>query len=199
MPGAAFDLAHLPPSIVDAIEAGFAAARARLRGAANAALGAPVNGWRVKTDIGRYGKNYELRAVVAMSALGANLPEDAVYPVADADASGQPLSGEHRYRLRFAPGELPPVKGFWSVTMYNDKHFLVANPLGRYALGDRDAMHAAPDGTLDLVIQQDDPGPSLHANWLPAPAGAFSLMMRLYFPKAAVLDGRWRPPPVTRL
>lgn len=198
-PGAPFDLAQLPASVADAVDGGVAAARARIRGAGLEALGKPVNGWRVRLDLGRYGTSYEQRATIALMGLGANLPEDAVYPATDTDAAGQPLSGENRYRIRFAPGELPPVKAFWSLTIYNEHHFLVANPLGRYALGDRDPVRAEPDGTLDFYIQHDDPGPDKRANWLPAPAGGFSLTMRLYFPKAAVLDGRWRPPPVARL
>jgi hypothetical protein len=198
-PGAPFDLAQLPASIADAVEGGVAAARARIRGAGLEAMGKPVNGWRVRLDLGRYGTSYEQRAVIALMGLGANLPEDAVYPATDVDAAGQPLSGENRYRIRFAPGELPPVKAFWSVTIYNEHHFLVANPLGRYALGDRDPVRAEPDGTLDFYIQHDDPGPDKRANWLPAPADGFNLVMRLYFPKAAVLDGRWRPPPVERV
>jgi hypothetical protein len=198
VPGEPFDLGHLPASIVDAVEGGVAAARARLHGATMAALGKAVNGWRVQLDLGRYGTNYEHRAQVALLALGANLAEDAVYPATDVDAAGQPLSGENRYLLRFPPGTLPPVKAFWSVTMYGADHYLAANPIGRYALGDRDPMRADPDGTLDMFIQHDDPGPDKRANWLPAPAGSFSLIMRLYYPKAAVLDGAWKPPPVVR-
>ena len=198
-PGEPFDPARLPASIVDAVEGGVAAARARLRGAGPDAMGKVVNGWRMRTDLGRYGTNYEQRAVVAIVGLGANLAEDSVYPGTNVDAAGQPLSGEHRYRLRFSPGALPPVRGFWSLTIYNDKHFLVANPIGRYALGDRDPTRAEPDGTLDLLIQRDDPGPEKRANWLPAPAAGFTLALRLYFPKPAVLDGTWRPPAVVRV
>ena len=198
-PGAPFDLTRLPASIVDAIEGGVAAARARLHGTTMATLAKPVNGWRIQLDLGRYGTNYELRAGVALMGLGANLAEDAVYPGTDVDAAGQPLTGEHRYLLRFPPGELPPVKAFWSITMYDDKHFLVANPLGRYALGDRDPLRAAPDGALELFLQQDDPGPERRSNWLPAPAGGFNLIMRLYHPKPAVLDGTWTPPALVRV
>lgn len=85
------------------------------------------------------------------------------------------------------------------MTLYGADHFLAANPLGRYALGDRDPMRADPDGTLEMYIQRDDPGPERRANWLPAPAGAFNLIMRLYYPKPAVLDGLWKPPPVVRV
>jgi hypothetical protein len=198
-PGEPFDLARLPASIADAVEAGVAAGRARLHGATIAAFGKPVNGWRIPLDVGRYGTSYEQRALVAFMGLGANLPEDAVYPGTDVDAAGQPLSGEHRYLLRFPPGGLPPVKAFWSVTVYGPDQFLAANPIGRHALGDRDPMRAAPDGTLDIYIQHDDPGDERRANWLPAPAAAFSLSMRLYHPKPPVLDGSWTPPAVVRV
>jgi hypothetical protein len=197
-PGQPFDLAQLPASIADAVDGGVAAARARLHSAAAASFGKPVNGWRIHLDLGRYGTSYEQRAVVALIGLGANLAEDAVYPIADVDAAGQPLSGEHRYLLRFPPGGVPPVKAFWSLTLYGADHFLVANPIGRYALGDRDPMRADPDGALEIYIQSDDPGTDRRANWLPAPAGAFTLIMRLYHPKPAVLDGSWHPPPIVR-
>jgi hypothetical protein len=167
--------------------------------AAMNAFGKPVNGWRTQLDLGRYGTNYEQRALVAMMGLGANLAEDAVYPATECDAAGQPLSGENRYVLRFPPGGLPPVKAFWSITMYTDRHYLAANPIGRYALGDRDPLQTDPDGSLEIVIQHDDPGPARQSNWLPAPADGFSLAMRLYYPKGPVLDGKWHPPAVVRV
>ena len=138
-------------------------------------------------------------ATVALSAQAPNLADDAVYPHTNVDAAGQPLSGQHRYLLRFRPGMLPPVKAFWSVTLYGDDHFLVANPIGRYALGDRDPIRAEPDGTVDFYIQQDDPGADRRSNWLPAPAGGFNLIMRLYHPEPPVLEGGWTPPPVVRV
>jgi len=91
------------------------------------------------------------------------------------------------------------VKAFWSVTMYGADGFLVANPIGRYALGDRDPMRAEPDGTLDVYVQSDDPGTERRSNWLPTPAGPFSLAMRLYYPKPQVLEGGWAPPAVVRV
>jgi hypothetical protein len=199
VPGEPCDVARLPATIADAVEGGVAAARARLRGADLASFAKTVNGWQIALGLGRYGTNYEKRAVVAMRGLGANLPDDAVYPATGVDAAGQPLSGQHRYLVRFRPGALPPAKAFWSLTMYGDDNFLVANPIGRYALGDRDTMRAAPDGTLDILIQHDDPGPEQRANWLPAPAGPFRLIMRLYDPEPPVLDGSWAPPPVVRV
>jgi hypothetical protein len=197
--GAPFDPARLPASVADAVDGGVAAARARLSGARLLTLGNVVNGWRIALDLGRYGTNYEQRAIVALAALGANLPDDAIHPTADVDAAGLPLGGQHRYLLRFSPGMLPPVKAFWSVTMYGEDQFLVENPIGRHALGDRDPMRADPDGTLDMFIQHDDPGPDRRSNWLPAPAGAFNLMMRLHYPKPPVLEGAWSPPAIVRV
>jgi hypothetical protein len=199
VPGETFDLGNLPPSCADAVEGGVAAARARLASAAMNAFGKPVNGWRTQLDLGRYRTNYEQRALVALVGLGANLAEDAVYPATEVDAAGQPLSGENRYVLRFPPGGLPPVKAFWSITMYTDQHYLAANAIGRHALSDRDPLQTEPDGALEILIQHDDPGPARQSNWLPAPAGGFSLAMRLYFPKGPVLDGKWHPPGVVRV
>jgi len=197
--GASFDLLRLPPSVVDAVEAGVSAARARLRGAIATALGKRVSGWRTQLDLGRYGTNYEQRAVVALTGLGAGLAEDAVQSVADTDGTGQPLSGAHRYLLRFAPGALPPVYAFWSLTLYDDQHHLVPNALHRHALGDRGPLGSDRDGAVEIVIQHDDPGPDQRANWLPAPDDAFTLLLRLYHPKGPVLDGSWRPPAIARV
>jgi hypothetical protein len=148
--------------------------------------------------IGVYGNDYVRRAVVAMVGLGANPPEDAVYPLNVCDAEGQPLHGDHDYRLHFAPHELPPVDAFWSVTMYDADGFPVPNPLERYALGDRDPLMRNGDGSLDLYLQQASPGPDRQANWLPAGSGLLGVTMRLYAPRAEVFDGRWSPPPITR-
>ena len=121
---------------------------------------APQGGWTIHHGLGEYGTDYANRAIVALVRLGANLAADAVYPHATTDADGQPLTGQHRYLLHFDADQLPPVRGFWSLSMYNDKQFFVDNPLGRYAIGDRDDLRANPDGSLDIHIQQQSPGPS---------------------------------------
>jgi hypothetical protein len=158
-----------------------------------------VNGWQVNTDtMGVYGNFYLKRAIVAMVGLGANAAEDAVYPVLMADADGQPLTGDNDYVLHFGQAELPPVHAFWSVTMYDSRGFQAANALNRFAIGDRDALHYNPDGSLDLYLQHESPGPDREANWLPAPTGQLGVTMRLYSPRAAVLNGTWAPPPVRR-
>jgi hypothetical protein len=158
-----------------------------------------VNGWQVNIDtMGVYGNFYVKRAVIAMVGLGANAPEDAVYPVLLSDADGHPLTGENDYVLHFDRDELPPVHAFWSVTMYDAEGFQAANPLNRFAIGDRDALRYNPDGSLDLYLQHTSPGPDRDANWLPAPRGPLGVTMRLYSPKASVLTGTWTPPAVRR-
>jgi len=160
-----------------------------------------VNGWQMNTDtVGVYGNYYLKRAIIALVGLGVNPPEDAVYPLIVADADGKPPTGDHNYILHFSKAELPPVDAFWSLTMYDAEGFPVANPLNRFALGDRDALQYNADGSLDLYVQHDDPGGDRTANWLPSPStGTLGLTMRLYAPKTAVLNGSWAPPPLRRL
>lgn len=161
----------------------------------------PVDGWITPPSLlGRYGTAYPIRAVVAMIGLGANWPADALYPSASVDARGQALHGDHRYRIRFAPGQRPPVHAFWSVTAYGPDDFLIDNPLNRYALGDRDPLVTNADGSLDLWIQAEPPPADRLANWLPVRRGSpFVLTARLYWPEAVALEGRWQMPGVERL
>ena len=145
-----------------------------------------VNGWQMNTDtMGVYGDYYLKRAIVAQVGLGANQPEDAVYPLNVARrATASAPTGDHSYVLHFGKDELPPVDAFWSLTMYDAEGFQVANAINRFAIGDRDALRYNSDGSLDLYIQHDDPGGDRAANWLPSPnAGTLGLTMRLYAPK----------------
>jgi hypothetical protein len=160
-------------------------------------LATVVNGWQMNIDtMGVYGNFYVKRAVVAMVGLGANSAEDAVYPVLLTDADGKPLTGDNNYVLHFDRTGLPPVHAFWSVTMYDAGGFQAANTLNRFAIGDRDPLQYNADGSLDLYIQRTSPGPDQEANWLPAPEGPLGITMRLYSPKAPVLNGTWAPPAV---
>ncbi len=159
-----------------------------------------VNGWQVAAEtMGVYGNYYLKRATLAMIGLGSNPPEDAIYPLAFADGDGKPLNGQDDYGLHFDKQELPPVNAFWSVTIYDRDGFQVANALNRCALGDRDPLQYNADGSLDLVIQHENPGPEHEPNWLPAPPGPMALFLRLYEPRPEVLDGRWKPPAVRRV
>ncbi|MBV8667175.1 MAG: DUF1254 domain-containing protein [Burkholderiaceae bacterium] len=156
------------------------------------------NGWMEQLNLGAYGTNYPLRAIVTLLGYGANVAADAVYPMTTVDADGQKLDGANRYRLHFDKAQLPPAKAFWSLTMYNEKGFFIANPIGRYAIGDRDPMQYNEDGSLDILVQTDSPGVEHEANWLPAPSGPFKLALRLYEPKPEVLNGNWVPSAVQR-
>ncbi|MEH6588450.1 MAG: DUF1254 domain-containing protein [Halioglobus sp.] len=159
---------------------------------------APVleNGWSVhRTIIGNYGDHYGVRTGVAMVGLGALPPKEAVYPNTKVDGTGQRLTGAHSYKIHFPAGKAPPAKAFWSVTVYDAEGFLVANPIGRYALGDRDPLIFNPDGSLDLYIQHAVPQ-QLANNWLPSPEGEFALTMRIYLPGDNFLDGSWVLPAV---
>jgi hypothetical protein len=199
-PGKPFDAGKLSPPVHAALDRG-AADGLKLMYAKIPTLARVVNGWQMNTDtMGVYGDYYLKRAIVALVGLGANQPEDAVYPFLMADADGKPLVGENNYVLHFSKDELPPVEAFWSVTMYDEAGFPVANPINRYAIGDRDDLKYGADGSLDLYIQHDSPGESKEANWLPSPAsGKLAVTMRLYAPKPQALDGRWNPPAVQQV
>src|SRR5262249_49419390 len=157
------------------------------------------NYWSMNTDtMGVYGNYYLKRAIVAQAGLGANLPEDAIYPLNLGDQSGRPLDGANKYVLHFEKATLPPVDAFWSVTLYGPEGYQVANSLNRFAVSSWMPFSYGSDGSLDLYLQNDNPGNDKEANWLPAPKGPFNLPMRLYAPKSEALTGKWNPPPVTK-
>ena len=147
--------------------------------------------------VGRYGTAYDLRALVAVVGLGANTPEEAIYPTGLADSTGQLLTGTKRYRMVFPAGQEPPARYFWSLTMYDLDGYLAPNPIDRYSVGPtHPPLVRRADGSIVIAIQHDEPTEA-DVNWLPAPAGNFRLNMRLYGPSKAVLSGNWAPPPVT--
>ena len=117
-----------------------------------------------------------------------------------ADADGRPLASDQRYVVHFDKSRLPPVRAFWSLTVYNDAQAFADNPINRYAIGDRDDLQFGADGSLDIYVQRASPGGDRERNWLPTPAtGGFTMNMRLYWPKPEAIEGRWQPPPVTRV
>lgn len=198
-PGKSFDLAKTDPIVQRAMERTPADALEAMK-AKLPTLARVVNGWQMNTDtMGVYGNYYLKRAIIAMAGLGANLPEDAVYPMSIGDADGKPLTGANKYVLHFTKDEIPPVAAFWSVTLYDKDGFPSANALNRCAIGDRDALKFNADGSLDLYFQHASPGTERESNWLPAPSGDFNLTMRIYSPKGQVLDGRWVPPAVKKV
>lgn len=199
-PGKSFSLASRPKELQDAVNQASAEALQLIK-ATWANSGVLANGWRTNlTAIGTYGTDYLHRAGVAYAGLGANVIEDAVYPTALTDAEGQPFDSDKRYVLHFAKDEIPPARAFWSLTMYDQRQLFAENPIGRYAIGDRDKLTFNPDGSLDLYIQRESPGKDDESNWLPTPkSGAFSMNLRLYWPKTEVLNGSWTSPPVKRV
>jgi hypothetical protein len=159
-----------------------------------------VNYWSMNTDtIGVYGNYYLKRAIVSQLGLGANLPEDAIYPLNLSDSEGQPLDGANKYTIHFDKGATPPVNAFWSITLYDPEGFQVANTLNRFAVSSWMPFNYNPDGSLDLYFQNERPGNDKEANWLPAPKGPFNLTMRLYAPRGDSLMGKWNPPPVVKI
>ena len=157
------------------------------------------HGWLFTTKTGLYGTAYRQRALITAIGLGANRPQDAVYPTSEGPDAVKKYGGEHKYVMHFDKGQMPPVDGFRSLTMYDASYFFVPNALNRYTLSQRNKFKTNADGSVDLYIQKDSPGKDKEANWLPAPSGQFILMMRLYWPTEkppSLLDGTWKIPEV---
>jgi hypothetical protein len=198
-PGKSFDIAKVDPAIRNAMAGAPEEAR-KLMAWKVPTLARVVNGWSMNTDtMGVYGNYYLKRAIIAQAGLGANLPEDAIYPLNLGDETGKPLDGVNKYSLHFDKGSTPPADAFWSVTLYDADGFQVANPINRFALSSWMPFKSNFDGSLDLYFQNENPGKDKEANWLPAPKGPFNLTMRIYAPRSEALTGRWSPPPVTRV
>jgi len=199
-PGKRFDFEKASPAMKTALDRAVVDGLALMK-EKSPTLARCVNGWQMNTDtMGVYGNHYLKRAIIAMAGLGANQPEDAIYPLNVGDADGNPLEGSGNYVLHFAKEELPPVGAFWSVTMYDEAGFQVANKINRFAIGDRDDLKYNADGSLDLYIQAASPGADKESNWLPSPAkGTLGVTMRLYAPKSQALDGRWAPPAIKKV
>ncbi|CAH0991200.1 hypothetical protein SIN8267_01302 [Sinobacterium norvegicum] len=191
-----FDFDNLASAQQWLLQAGAVMAKRILR---DPPLPEPVDGWSIPLqDIGRYGINYAKRAVVANIGLGANEPADAVYPMSKVDSHHQPYDGSKHYKIHFGADQIPPVNGFWSLTMYDENGYFVNNVIDRYSLGSRDSLHYNSDGSVDILLQHQPPSTDQNTNWLPAPAGAFTLTMRLYWPDESVLTGHWYPPLVVK-
>lgn len=157
------------------------------------------NYWSMNTDtMGVYGNYYLKRSIITQQGLGANVPEDAIYPLNIGDKDGKPLDGTGNYTIHFSKDEIPPANAFWSITLYDSQGFQVANELNRFAVSSWMRFKYNADGSLDLYFQNESPGKDKEANWLPAPKGAFNLTMRLYAPKSDALTGKWNPPPVLK-
>src|SRR3984957_5275012 len=197
-PGKSFDISKVDPVVRKALEAAPEAGQ-QLMAWKVPTIARVANYWSMNTDtMGVYGNYYLKRAIVAQLGLGANLPEDAIYPLNLGDETGKPLDGANKYTIHFDKGATPPVNAFWSLTLYDSDGFQVANSLNRFAVSSWMPFKYNSDGSLDLYFQNDSPGKDKETNWLPAPKGAFNLTMRLYGPQSDALTGKWNPPPITK-
>jgi len=206
VPGQDFEASKLEPSVAAGIAKAPKPAQDRIAAWIKEGVAAGdaklENGWMFTTKTGLYGTNYLQRAMITWIGLGANRPQDAVYPTSEGPKILEKYNGANKYVLHFAKGEMPPVDGFWSVTMYNAQYFFVDNPLNRYNVSQRNKFNTNADGSTDIYIQADSPGKAKESNWLPAPKDDFILMMRLYWPKEkapSLLDGSWKIPEVKKV
>jgi hypothetical protein len=196
--GKSFDISKLDLPVRNGIEAAPAEAQELMKWKL-ATLARVANFWSMNTDtMGVYGNYYLKRAIVAQVGLGANLPEDAIYPINLGDENGKPLGGANKYTIHFEKGATPPVRAFWSITLYDADGFQVGNVLNRFAVSSWMPFQYNADGSLDIYLQNDSPGEDKEANWLPAPKAPFNLTMRLYSPQSDALTGKWNPPPVKK-
>ena len=206
VPGQDFDASKLEPAIAKGIEAAPKPAQEKISVYLKESLvtgdAKLENGWLFFKSTGLYGTGYRNRAMITWYGLGANRPQDAVYPTSEGPNLLQKYDGADKYVMRFEKGQFPPANGFWSITMYDDKYFFVPNPINRQTISSRSKFKANPDGSVDIYVQNESPGKDKESNWLPAPKGTFLLMMRLYWASEtppSILDGSWKPPEVRKL
>lgn len=198
-PGKGCDFEALPLSVKSAIHDAPKSAMARI--AHQHDDGRNANGWSIPVNpLGTYGTDYLKRARVAFLGLGADTIDDIIHAIYDERSSREALDSNSSYVLHFEPPEIAPVKGFWSLTLYNQRKIFATNALGRHALGSRDPLTLNPNGSLDIYLQRDDPGADRRSNWLPTPQhGPFSLSLRLYWPRNTAISGAWSPPAPVRM
>ncbi|WP_298635337.1 DUF1254 domain-containing protein [uncultured Umboniibacter sp.] len=199
VPGEPYILSEQSEEIQEVVALGVKVARERLQEHITDLVDSTDADWRFPPDnLGRYGVDYNTRALVALVGLGANLQEDAVYPSASRDSEGRLLDGAHSYRLHFPEGTLPPARALWSITVYGSDGFLQSTATSKYKLGSMDSLVLNADGSVDLFFGGNPPE-GRESNWLPANPGEMVLTMRLYWPEQAVLNGSWNIPRLERL
>jgi hypothetical protein len=198
IPGTPFDWNGLNATMQSAITQGYQDGVAQVNAAAASWPDVVVeNGWNTIYNGGAFGTNYTLRAGMTLGIPLQALPQDALYSISKTNATGAPYSGASNYVLHFANNSTPPVNAFWSVTLYDSQAYFVPNPTNRYAITSHIGnLTYNPDGSLDIYVQNASPGGNKESNWLPAPSGAFQLMLRQYWPQESALNGSWVPPPV---
>ena len=202
LPSPRFDPARFTGADADAVAAGVADARQFIRSPAPGA--AAAGGWSYEAPrVGDFHQDYDARARVALGGLAALPVAEAMYLSAVSPTGGRRFDGDGPWKLSFPAGGTPPAGAFWSLTLYeaepDGRFFLTANPIQRYSIGDRtQGLARDAGGALTIWIARADPGPARRANWLLAPAqGPFSLILRAYLPKPALINRSYVPPPVT--
>ena len=198
-PGKNYDQSVYDAGRWQAIREGVAEGRAAII-AQTSRIGSRLNGWDISPpNAGKWGDDYLTRAAAAWKYIYLNSPTEAIYPTANVDAAGEPLDGsKHRYTLTFSREQVPHVRYFWSLTMYNERGFLSANPIDRYLLNSSHRLRRGPDSSLTLYLQYKDPGGDKSRNWLPAPRGQFFVILRMYGPDREALSGPNALPPLVR-
>ena len=206
VPGQDFDASKLDAAVVKGLEDAPKPAQDKIQAWLKEAIVAGdskvENGWMFFRKVGVYGTSYRQRAMITWYGLGANRPEDAVYPISEGPDLLKKYNGANRYMVHFNKGEMPPTNGFWSLTMYDENYFFVPNAMKRYTISARDKLKANADGSVDIYVQHDSPGKDKESNWLPAPSGTFEVMMRIYWPTEtppSLLDGSWKLPEVKQV
>lgn len=198
--GKPFDPKKLDAISAQSIDEGVKSARDAIEASAKNSLGGDIrNGWIVDRALGRWGTDYGKRAVAAWNGLGANAPEDAIFMSTHVDSEGHRLDGSNRYVVHVDSGKSPPADGFWSLSLYDENHHFVANGANRTNIGSNDNLEHNADGSTDIYIQNAEPADGGKSNWLPAPKGPFNVVLRIYWPKPDVVDGKWTAPGLRRV
>ena len=195
-PGQDFDISKIDPAIARGLAK--AVKEVPIKMQEGVAKIKNVNGWMQPPNLGRYGTDYNTRAGIAFVGLGADMPEDTIYPTAYVDGDGKPLDSAHKYVMHYDKGQLPPTNATWSVSQYQG-NFYVVNVLNRYAIAPWMPLTFNADGSLDIYLQAESPGPEKEANWLPTPPGPFNITIRNYWPKEEALNGTYKNPPVKKV
>jgi hypothetical protein len=193
---ATLSVSHLAQPIIVGAVLAFVTANLVMNAAVRA-MTTTVNGWSTTLKCGQPGNGILLRAACARNLPAVNVAQEAAYWTTTVDSKGQTLNGRHDYVLHFPAGQLPPNDAFWSLTMTDVAGYMVRNQANRYSVSGRSGLVPNADGSIDIYVQNTAPA-GHEANWLPAPASNFKLMIRAYLPGAAILNGEYRVPPVTK-
>ncbi|WP_413587239.1 DUF1254 domain-containing protein [Bdellovibrio sp. HCB274] len=200
-PNKEFNYDTLPASVKEALNSGYFAGQNQFadyqRGTPNLRI---TNGWGQPILAGRYDGNYRVRALMTKLGFEKDASQDMAFAQATVDTRGDRLNGSYKYVLKFPKGQTPPVRGFWSVSLYNTRKFYAENPMHRYSLNNTHQLKRNADGSTDIYVQNVSPGKAWESNWLPSPAGEdFSLVMRMYWPEPVILDGKWKIPALEKI